>query len=131
VNIPWSTSLLVLSTLAHYLAIYPLFYLKDKYNYKSVIIISVNLSVLYHLSGESVYFLVPDYCFAGIWFVYDLFLSIQNTNNFYLILFLNLFIFYLNLSVNELNYEIDHSVWHLLSAAKCVWVSRMIAMESN
>ena len=130
-NIPWSTSLLVLSTLAHYLAIYPLFYLKDKYNYKSVIIISVNLSVLYHLSGESVYFLVPDYCFAGIWFVYDLFLSIQNTNNFYLILFLNLFIFYLNLSVNELNYEIDHSVWHLLSAAKCVWVSRMIAMESN
>ena len=130
-NIPWSTSLLVLSTLPHYLAICPLLYKKDIYNYKSVIIISVNLSVLYHISGESVYFLVPDYSFAGIWFVYDLFLSIQNTNNFYLILFLNLFIFYLNLSVDQMNYEVDHSAWHLLSAAKCVWVSRMIAMESN
>ena len=122
---------LVFSTLPHYLAICPLFYVKDKYNYKSVIIISVNLSVLYHLSRESVYIALPDYCFAGIWFVYDLSLSFQNKNKFYLILFLNLFIFYLNISVNQMNYEIDHSIWHLLSAAKCVWVSRMIAMDSS
>lgn len=120
-------NILVLSTLAHYLAIYPLFYVKDKYNYKSLIIISVNLSVMYHLSGESIYFAIPDYLFAGLWCFYDLLLSVQNKNNFYLILFLNLFIFYLNLSVDQMNYEMDHSVWHLFSAAKCFWVSRMIA----
>jgi len=120
-------SFLVLSTLPHYLAICPLLFIKDKYNYISLIIISVNLSVLYHLSGESVYFAIPDYCFAGIWFLYDLFMSFQNKNIFYLILFLNLFIFILNLSVDQMNYEVDHSAWHLLSAAKCVWVSRMIA----
>ena len=119
--------LLVLSTLPHYLVISPLVFIKDKYNYISLIIISVNLSVLYHLSGESVYIAVPDYCFALIWCFYDLFLSVQNKNKFYLILFLNLFIFYLNISVNQMNYEIDHSIWHLLSAAKCIWVSRMIA----
>lgn len=126
-------NLLLLSTLPHYLAIYPLFVRSNSniYNYISLIIISVNLSVLYHLSGESLYFAIPDYCFAGIWFLYDLFLSFQNKNTFYLILFLNLFIFYLNLSVDQMNYEVDHSVWHLLSAAKCVWVSRMIAMESS
>jgi hypothetical protein len=118
---------LVLSTLPHYLAIYPLFYKKDLYNYKNLIIISVNLSVLYHFSGESVYIAVPGYCFAFIWCLYDLFLSVQNKNKFYLILFLNLIIFYLNLSVDQMNYEIDHSIWHLLSAARCYWVSRMIA----
>jgi hypothetical protein len=128
--------MLILSTLPHYLAIYPLVFVtptckKDIYNYKSVIIISVSLSVLYHFSGESVYFAVPDYCFAFIWCFYDLLLSVQNKNKFYLILFLNLFIFYLNLSMDQLNYKMDHSAWHLLSAAKCIWVSRMIAMESN
>jgi hypothetical protein len=128
--------MLILSTLPHYLAVYPLLFVrphskKDIYNYKILILMSVNLSVLYHLSGESVYIAVPDYYLAFIWCLYDLFLSAQNKNKFYLILFLNLFIFYLNLSVDQMNYEIDHSVWHLLSAAKCVWVSRMIAMESN
>lgn len=124
--------LLVLSTLPHYLAICPLFYVtsstkKDKYNYMSLIIISASLSVLYHFSGESIYFAIPDYSFAALWCFYDLLLSFQNKNNFYLILFLNLFIFILNIRVVSLNYEMDHSVWHLFSAAKCFWVSRMIA----
>ena len=120
---------LVLSTLPHYFAIYPIY--KDKYNYKILIFISVNLSVLYHLSGESMYFAIPDYSFAALWCFYDLLLSFQNKNKFYLILFLNLLIFILNNRVRSLNYELDHSIWHLLSAAKCFWVSRMIAEESN
>lgn len=124
-------NILVLSTLPHYLAMYPLFFTKDRYNYKIIIFISVNLSVLYHLSGESIYLAIPDYSFAGLWCFYDLLLSFQNKNKLYLILFLNLFIFILNNCVISLNYEVDHSIWHLLSAAKCFWVSRIIAEESN
>jgi len=120
--------MLVLSTLPHYLAIYPM---KDKYNYKILIFISVNLSVLYHLSGESIYLAIPDYLFAGLWCFYDLLLSFQNKNKFYFILFLNLLIFILNNSVAPLNYGVEHSTWHLLSAAKCFWVSRMIGEDSR
>jgi hypothetical protein len=128
-------NLLVLTTLFHYLAILP-FHEFNKFNrfnnYVFIIITSTTLSVIWHLLFEPfglIFYL--EYLFATLWFLYDLKLSIQTSNYFVYIqvLFFNFLIFILNIIFNMMNpeyYVVFHSIWHLLSALKCYYVSFLI-----
>jgi hypothetical protein len=127
--------LLVLTTLFHYLAILP-FNELNKFNrfnnYVFIIITSTTLSVIWHLLLEpfGIIFCL-DYLFAALWFLYDFQLSIKTFN--YLVytqvLFFNFLIFAINIIFNLMNpeyYVIFHSIWHLLSALKCYYISFLI-----
>jgi hypothetical protein len=120
---------LVISTLPHYLAIYPVVSVYKTYTseYIHIILASSTLSIVYHIYEESNPFLTfLDYLVAFVWLAYDLKLS-MDTKQWKQILFLNGLICTLNLSVTYTkNYVLFHSLWHLLSAAKCFYVSTLI-----
>jgi hypothetical protein len=120
---------LIISTLPHYLAIYPVVSVYKTYTseYIHTILVSSTLSILYHAYEESNPIVtVLDYCAAFVWIAYDIKLSID-TKKWNQILFLNGLICILNLSViYTKNYVLFHSLWHLLSAAKCFYVSTLI-----
>jgi len=111
--------MLVVSTLPHFLAIQPIFHM---FEYKTIIITSTTLSILYHTFDNSIITFL-DYGVAGIWFLYDLKLGIQ-LKILSEILFLNSFIFFMNLSITD--YVLMHSFWHLISACKCFYISSLI-----
>ncbi len=74
---------LVISTIPHFFSILPLikYYNKYTYGYINIIISSTILSILYHAYKESnriINFL--DYSFAGIWFLYDIYMGYKYTN---------------------------------------------------
>jgi hypothetical protein len=120
---------LVISTLPHYLAIYPVVSVYKTYTseYIHIILASSTLSIVYHVYEESNPLLTfLDYLVAFVWLAYDVKLS-MDTKKWKQILFLNGLICTLNLSVTYTkNYVLFHSLWHLLSAAKCFYVSTLI-----
>jgi hypothetical protein len=120
---------LVISTLPHYLAIYPVVSVYKTYTseYIHIILASSTLSIVYHVYKESNPLLTfLDYLVAFVWLAYDVKLS-MDTKQWKQILFLNGLICTLNLSVTYTkNYVLFHSLWHLLSAAKCFYVSTLI-----
>ena len=110
--------MLVISTLPHFLAIQPIFHM---FEYKTIIITSTTLSILYHTFDNSIITFL-DYGVAGIWFLYDLKIAYK-LKIVSEILFLNSFIFFMNLSITD--YFLMHSFWHLISACKCFYVSSL------
>ena len=87
---------------------------------------STTLSLLYHSYGESNQFITAcDYLMALVWAVYDLRLSSRST--YRIILFLNALIFLINMSIAyDKHYAFYHSVWHLISATKSLYVSHLL-----
>ena len=123
--------MLILSTLPHYLSALPLwpYYYNVTYEYVNTILIASTLSVLYHLTNESFIVAVPDYTAAFIWLLYDLYFGYYfAAKHFKKIVASNLLILVLNWSITKSNpqYEILHSLWHLVSASKCYYVSLLI-----
>ena len=120
-------NILIITSALHYLAILPF----AKYNnYVLTIIISTTLSILWHLNREPYGILLYlDYTATLIWFLYDIYLGHQ-TNNLlvvWLIILYNISIFILNIiSIYYKYYIITHSIWHVLSAIKCYYVSKLI-----
>jgi len=120
-------NLLILTTMLHYFAITPF----TKYNnYIRTIIISTTLSILWHLNNEPYGILLfLDYTAAVIWTIYDLYLA-DRTNNFFvfgLAISYNFIIFSLHfLIIYKKYYIITHSIWHILSAIKSYYVSKLI-----
>lgn len=120
-------NILIITSALHYLAILPF----AKYNnYVLTIIISTTLSILWHLNREPYGILLYlDYTAALIWFLYDIYLG-QETNNLLvvrLIILYNIIIFILNIiSIYYKYYIITHTIWHILSAIKCYYVSKLI-----
>lgn len=114
---------LSLTTLPHYLSIYPMW---NRPYYPLIVCASTTLSFLYHRYSESNEIItVCDYVFALVWASYDLRLSSRATCR--LVLLLNTVIFLMNMSIAyDKNYVYYHSLWHLLSAAKSLYISHLL-----
>jgi hypothetical protein len=137
--------MLVLSTLPHYLSVIPLlpnyYYVTDDsganisksstvtYEYVNTILIASTLSVLYHFTNESLVVAVPDYAAAFVWLLYDLYFGWYFIPKYFQrIVILNSLVLISNWCITKgnPNYEILHSVWHVVSAAKCYYVSLLV-----
>ena len=121
---------LLLTSALHYLAIIPILckkYRSVPYYYRiygNTILLSTTCSILWHYYNTLQLQLI-DYYFVTIWFIQDLMWSLEI--NKLRILVLNLIIFGLNISVYYLDdYEYYHSIWHVLSAIKCIYISYLL-----
>jgi hypothetical protein len=138
-----STTLLHLSALLFPTECYP-----SKLDaYPLIISISVFLSVLWHLTGEEVpLFTVLNMTFAGFWFILDLHHAIKFHSNTVLIqvLYLNISVAFIHMvcesskmrtaihtPLNRRHYILQHSIWHILSAAKSVAVMMLLHCDSH
>jgi hypothetical protein len=124
---------LIITTIPHYLSIFPIL---QYYNnnliwcYINIIFISTSFSILYHLTKESNYTIFYiDYTLAFIWTLFDISIPIyfKDLYTFNTIISANIIIFFININITrDKNYIIHHSIWHLLSAYKCFYVSNTI-----
>jgi hypothetical protein len=118
---------LVVTTLFHYFAILPLLY-SDFTEYKMCIFASTTASVLWHMNNEKmdITFYI-DYLAAANWAFHDLTFALQKRN--IQIMLVNILIFILNMNILKAdeNYVVSHSIWNILSAMKCFYVSGLIA----
>ena len=124
--------MLVLSASLHYLALLPLIYIPSvnrasRLNriYENTILCATFASIMWHSYPSSINLFLIDYTFAALWFALDYLWS--NTFNKKIILELNCLVFLANIiSMIVPNYTVAHSVWHLISASKCFYVSLLI-----
>jgi hypothetical protein len=131
---------LMLTTLVHLFAVYPLREDSQADVYKQCIVLSTGLSFLWHLQGEPrdslIYIL--DYTFALIWGLMDYLYALAiyshgNDDSLYYesicIVLWNLWVLSLNLLIEARypnrgkQYEFYHSVWHILSGVKAYIVA--------
>ena len=119
-------NLLILSTLPHFLALTPLLQNPNsfQYGYTMIITASSTFSILYHINEESKIIATIDYLLAFIWFIYDLRLAQKFWKK---IIFLNGVIFLLNIMIPYNKYYVLHSIWHIVSAIKCYYISSLFA----
>lgn len=124
---------LIISTLPHFLSILPLIkYYKYTYDYINIILLSTIFSILYHGCKESnsvINFI--DYLFAGIWLIFDIYMGYAYTNKKILIKIIlgNSVVFILNIQISyNVYYELNHSIWHIINAYKCFYVSSLISI---
>ena len=122
-------SILIWTTLPHFIAILPLLFFPDAQRYIQIIAISTTFSVLYHTYHESnrmITFL--DYLMATLWSTYDIYWGL--TMPFIdccIVLLLNGLALLANQSISyDTYYPARHSFWHLFSACKCICISMMI-----
>ena len=129
-------SLLVLSTLPHYVSVLPLVYY---YNdtlilyYMFVILTSSTLSVLYHTKYNNVIIELFDHVLALFWFMYDVYLgyALGYALLFQIIFYNTLsFMVYQKIEIesSRKKYYIFHSGWHLLNAFKSFYISYLISL---
>jgi hypothetical protein len=112
---------LILTTLPHLFAI--------NWNdniYSMIIITSTSLSILYHLEHEkNINITNIDYVVAGILALYEITIDKKSILLNIILLFINLSIPYNN------NYPLYHSIWHLLSACKTIYMSSLLASNEQ
>jgi len=122
----------ILSTIPHFFSIFPIikYYNTFIFGYINVIFLSTTFSILYHLFNESNFIInTIDYLFALIWFSYDIYLGYIYTNIYILfkIIFVNCLSFIINIIIPYNNYYIlNHSIWHIMNAYKCFYISTLI-----
>lgn len=121
---------LIISTLPHFFAAaYP-----NPPVYRFAILLSSTFSVLWHLAGEpSGWLKTLDYSFAGAWAFAEFWYAYQLARPLQVDVIEGiLWVAYTNVKVDALAqsgmipYDIGHSLWHLLSAAKSIAVARAI-----
>lgn len=123
---------LVISTLPHFCSILPLikYYKNYSYGYINVILISTIFSILYHAYEEkNLTIKVLDYFCASLWFLYDIYMGYTYTNKKTIIKILlgNTVTFFININIPyNIYYPLMHSIWHLINAYKCFYVSKLI-----
>jgi hypothetical protein len=116
--------MLILSALPHYLAI-----TRKNIVYSSIVIASSTLSVLWHWHGEQKGTIQNlDYLAAFAWGIAEL---VYAPRGFLKLVFVaNSIVLCTNLCIKyDANYWFYHSAWHLLSAIKAIWLSRIITFE--
>jgi len=123
--------MLILTTIPHFYSILPLvkYYRTFAHNYINIIVLSSTFSILYHASKESnAAIATADYFLALLWFSYDIYLGYTHTTPFTQskIILGNLIIFFINTQISNKNYTINHSIWHILSACKSFYVSKLL-----
>ena len=116
---------LVLSTSLHYLALIP----DTNLRYRLTLGISTSLSVVWHIYGEPdglLFYL--DYLFAFLWLLQDLRLS----KGSFEYISANALIFIININIlYDKDYIVNHSLWHCLSALKCIYLADHINRTNN
>jgi hypothetical protein len=125
--------LLLLTSTLHYLAILPIVInfhnntLPDFHRiYINIIIFSTTISIIWHYYNEPRNILLYiDYYLSFLWFIGDMLWALDLNN--ITIVFLNLGCFFLNININySNNYILHHSIWHIINACKCIYVSYII-----
>jgi len=125
---------IVLTTLPHFLA---LIFVIGKSEvcfivYSVVVALSATASITWHIRHESRdWFLVVDYGLAFAWFIMDVVIASTRTDvrTTLLVCVLNLLVFGTNMGQSHFAgkgtaaYEWAHSVWHLLSCAKAIYIA--------
>jgi len=119
---------LVLTTLPHYIV--PYIY-RESPTYTIICLISSTLSVAWHMQGEPAGIVcLADYLGAGVWFLADMHVAVQKGLRDR-VLAVNVGILLLNLiPVGPEYYPYYHSLWHLLSAAKCCAVAYLFSVRT-
>lgn len=114
--------MLVLSTLPHYVAIA----YSENTGYTITILVSSTLSVVWHALGEPYgIWMYLDYFAALCWFLYELYLG----KNKITILLLNGVVFTLNRLIPQEHYIVYHSIWHLISSMKSIYISKQLQLN--
>ena len=124
---------LVVTTLPHFLTLL----VSPTPFYSFTVFCSSSLSVFWHLSNEGVnsFLGILDHLLAGLWFITD-FYYFTFTNHFSLMFAANTLVFLLNLLVSKLDhqnmisYSVGHSVWHIVSSAKSVFLAYILLKTS-
>lgn len=125
---------LILSTIPHYFSVLPFVQIGTCDTYKwyiTTLLASSTLSVLYHATNEAnkiIAFL--DYLAAFVWFSSDLYYSITLLELYSLlrIIFINCASFMINVKIpRDEKYILYHSIWHIINASKCYYVSIVIS----
>jgi hypothetical protein len=122
-----------LSTITHYASIIPIMKYANNdillYRYRNIIFLSSSASVIWHSYNEPLNILYYiDYSGAIIWFIFDLIFAYKSKDKIIItkFLILNMIILCSNLLIDKksVNYNILHSVWHILSSLKCYYISQ-------
>jgi len=117
--------LLCATTSLHYLSLIP----NTFFIYKMLIFTSTSLSFLWHYYNEpkNILFYL-DYGMAILWSVYDFYL-VFNADHFYMISL----IFLLNKMIDkcdEKKYVYYHSLWHIISALKSLFIAASVTIKA-
>ena len=106
--------------------LFSLYYTFNNHVYSTLIILSTLSSILWHLDHEGRKFLFFDYTCAGLLFLYELKIGLEIID---CVVYLNMLLLITNktvliLSLNKkINYFKWHSVFHLLSSLKTIYIS--------
>jgi hypothetical protein len=119
---------ILLSIIPHILSVY---FTYDDPTYTSIIIMACLSSYIWHKKHEpNNYLLVTDYTFAGLLSTYEITDTYKYNQKFlYLSIYLNLSVLLFNKMVYVLskykiiNYNKFHSVYHIFSACKTIFIS--------
>ena len=122
-------SLLTLTACLHYLALVPLLYVsrpnRFKRIYKNTILVTTFVLILMHSYPKSAILCLLYYLFTGLWFTLDYLWS--KALNKKIIIELNCMVFLVyTMSTLVPNYGVAHSVFHIISASKCFYISLLI-----
>lgn len=119
---------LIITTLPHFLSIIPIIrFYTNNYDYIQITILSTLFSILYHINENCRIIALIDYSLAFVWFVYDIKYGLIY-NILDKILYVNLISFMINYNIkHDRNYVVNHSIWHLINAGKCFYVSTLIS----
>ncbi len=121
--------ILILSTIPHYFALYYT-YKKDIYH-SAIIVVASSSSVLWHQEYERNFYLYAiDHIFAGVLSGYEIYANFNTDNNINiitanLIVFLTHKIFELLEKYNFVDYSTGHSIFHIASSLKTIFVANI------
>jgi len=102
--------------------------------YPPVIIVSTLASTLWHLTGEQVPWITAlDMTFAMLWFLLDIIYAygFHDFSVLVQVVYLNTAIAAIHITLemykeNRRAYILNHSLWHILSAAKCLAIASLL-----
>jgi hypothetical protein len=102
--------------------------------YPKVVLVATTLSFLWHLTGEQVPLLtVLDYTFAFLWAALDITYAytFHDLETIIQVVYLNLVVAIIHrvhesIRTQRTAYIYNHSLWHLLSATKCMAVALLL-----
>jgi hypothetical protein len=128
-------NLLVATAFPHFLSIFPIFEWAFRnriiFWYVNTIVMSTIFSILYHSTypKKNTIIFVVDHFISAVWFLYDMYLGYV-FGIFDLIVGANLLSFSVHKNVEHCNqYYLLHSMWHLMNASKCFYISYLISAK--
>ena len=117
--------LVIITTLPHYIALY--FTLNNIY-YSSILILASSSSVLWHSKEDDKYLYIIDHTLAGCLTCYEIMNSI-NGDNKNIAIYSNILVLTIHKLMdlltfyNIITYEFSHSIYHLFSSCKTIYIA--------